>query len=90
MVSAEVKRALAVAAFPAAEPTLETLLHFLVQRRQTRFELSIGSDGRWHAVAGWPGPDRALEADGLSPDDAVAKIVLEVMSRERPPQSSSR
>ncbi len=89
MISAPVKRALEVAGF-AGDATLESLLRFLVQHRQTGFELSLLPDGRWRAIGRWPGPDAALAAEGQGPDDAVAKIVLDVIAREGPPQSSSR
>lgn len=86
MISAEVMRALAVAGYPAEGRgvTLEALLNWLVQQRQTSFELTIDAQGRWHAVGRWPGPDRLLEAEGQSPADAIAKIVLDVMAREGP------
>jgi len=90
MVSAEVMRALIVAGYPVAEPcatcgrrpepTLESLLSWLVQRRQTEFDLSMDPAGRWHAIGRWPGPDRLLEAEGQSAADALAKIVLDVIA----------
>ena len=90
MISAEVMRALVIAGYPVtepcagcgrrSEPTLESLLGWLVQRRQTGFDFSIDSAGRWHAIGRWPGPDRQLEADGQSAADALAKIVLDVMA----------
>lgn len=94
MVSAEVMRALLLAGYPVSDPcvgcgrrpeaTLESLLGWLVQRRQTEFELSMDGAGRWHAVGRWPGPDRLLEAEGQSAADALAKIVLDVMAQGDP------
>lgn len=99
MISAEVMRALAVSGYPVTgpcpqcghrrDPTLESLLSWLVQRRQTDFEFTIAADGSWHAIGRWPGPDRALEADGQSAADALAKIVLDVVAREGLPHSTS-
>ncbi|MBI2324654.1 MAG: hypothetical protein HYU87_06810 [Chloroflexi bacterium] len=92
MISAKVLRALAVSGQPVAEPcaacgrrpepTLESLVAWLVQRRQRSIELTALEDGTWRAVGRWPGPERELEAVGQSPADAVAKVVLEVASRE--------
>lgn len=92
MISAEVMRALQVAGYPSEGRaiSLESLLSWLVQRRQTHFELTIDAQGRWHAVGHWPGPDRALEADGQSAADAVAKIVLDVIAREGLAHPTSR
>lgn len=94
MISAEVMRALIVAGHPVAEPcsscgrrsepTLESLLGWLIQRRQTEFDLRMDPTGRWHAVGRWPGPDRSLEAEGQSAADALAKIVLDVVARGDP------
>lgn len=98
MISAEVMRALAVSGYPMsepcttcgrrAEPTLESLINWLVQHRVRELAVSIRDDASWTAVARWPGPDRALEAVGRTAADAVAKIVLEVAAGE-PPQSRS-
>ncbi|MEX2046707.1 MAG: hypothetical protein WEE03_06045 [Chloroflexota bacterium] len=95
MISAKVLRALSVAGHPVAEPcpvcgrrakpTLESLVAWLVQRRQRGVELTILEDGTWRAVGRWPGPERELEAQGQSPADALAKVVLEVAARERLP-----
>lgn len=92
MISAAVLRGMAVAGIPVAEPcltcrkrtepTLETMIAWLVQQRIRRVGVEVGSDGAWRAEAAWPGPDPALEATGQSAADAVAKIVLEVASRE--------
>lgn len=94
MISLKVLRALQVSgqtvAEPCAscgrrpEPTLESLIAWLVQRRQQSVELTVLGDGSWRAVGRWPGPERELEAEGQSPADALAKIVLEVASRDRP------
>lgn len=94
MISLKVLRALQVSgqtvAEPCAscgrrpEPTLESLIAWLVQRRQQSVELSALGDGTWRAIGRWPGPERELEAEGQSPADALAKIVLEVASRDRP------
>ena len=91
MISAEVMRALLVAGYAVAEPcetcgrrseiSLESLIVWLVQRRQTAFDLSIDAAGRWHATGRWPGPERSLEADGQTAADALAKIVLDVIAR---------
>lgn len=69
---------------------LEGLLTWLVQHRQTSFELAIDAQGRWRARGRWPGPDPGLEAEGRSAADALAKIVLDVIAREGPPQPTSR
>lgn len=92
MISAKVLRALSVAGRPVAEPcaacgkrpepTLESLVSWLVQRRVREVAYSLREDGSWHAVIRWPGPERELAADGQSAADALAKIVLEVASRE--------
>lgn len=65
-----------------ADPTLETLISWLVQRRVREVVATIASDGSWSAAARWPGPDRELVAVGQSAADAVAKIVLEVAALE--------
>ena len=95
MISAKVLRALSVAGHPVSEPcaacgrrpapTLESLIAWLVQRRQRGIELTALEDGTWRAVGRWPGPERELEAGGQSPADALAKIVLEVSAQEGPP-----
>jgi len=94
MISADVMRALIVAGYPVAEPcptcgrrpepTVESLLGWLVQRRQTEFDLRMDPAGRWHAAGRWPGPERVLEAEGQSAADALAKIVLDVVARGDP------
>lgn len=94
MISLKVLRALQVSgqtvAEPCAscgrrpEPTLESLIAWLVQRRQHSVELTALGDGTWRAVGRWPGPERELEAEGQSPADALAKVVLEIASRDRP------
>ena len=99
MISAEVMRALVVAGYPVAEPCvscgrrgapdLEGLINWLVQRRIRELEVAIKQDASWSAVARWPGADRALEAVGRTPADAVAKIVLEVAAAEPPPRLSA-
>ena len=95
VISAKVLRALAVSGQPVTEPcaacgrrtepTLESLVAWLVQRRQRGVELTVLEDGTWRAVGRWPGPERELEAEGQSPADALAKIALEIASRDRPP-----
>ncbi len=99
VISAEVMRALVVAGYPVAEPCatcgrrgapdLEGLINWLVQRRIRELEVAIKQDASWSAVARWPGADRALEAVGRTPADAVAKIVLEVAAAEPPPRPSA-
>ncbi len=96
MISADVMRGLALSGYPVgeacvtcgrrADPTLETLINWLVQRRVREVVTSIAGDGSWSALARWPGPDRELSASGQSAADAVAKIVLEVASIEPSPR----